>query len=86
MSEKSSDEKKPKKITIEIDGEDFQVDDREMTVAELLDLVDLNPTDSYLIELHGHGEQERHEAGDEVLKLHKGQRFVSGDRAPAPVA
>jgi hypothetical protein len=86
MSGKGSNGKKPKQITIEIDGEDFQVEDREMTVAELLGLVDLDIADAYLIELHGEGRQEKHESGDETIKLHNRERFVTGDRAPAPVA
>jgi hypothetical protein len=86
VSGKGNNGKKPKQISIEIDGEDFEVEDREMTVAELLSLVDLNPEDSYLIELHGEGKQDKHENGDEEIKLHNRQRFVSGDRAPAPVA
>lgn len=86
MSKKSNNDKKPKQISIEIDGEVFEVEEREMTVTELLELVDLDPADSYLIELHGEGKQEKHESGDEVIKLHNRQRFVSGDRAPAPVA
>jgi sulfur carrier protein ThiS len=78
---------KPKRITVEIDGEEFELDDREMTVAELLALVELDPADSYLIELHGQGNRQvKHEDPNESIKLHKGQRFISGDRAPAPVA
>jgi hypothetical protein len=86
MSEKGSKDKEPKQISIEIDGEGFEVQDREMTVVELLALVDLNISDSYLVELHGQGDQDKHETGEEVIKLHNKQRFVTGDRAPAPVA
>jgi len=82
----AKDNKKPKQISIEIDGEDFEVEEHEVTVAELLALVDLDPADSYLIELHGEGKQDKHESGHEIIKLHNKQRFVSGDRAPAPVA
>lgn len=80
-------EKKPKKIEIEIDGEKFTVDDGEMTVTELLELVGLGPAESYLIELKGQSnQQEKHEDPDEVIKLHPNLRFITGDRAPAPVA
>lgn len=81
------DEMKPKKIEIEIDGELFEIDDREMTVAELLALAELSATESYLIELRGQSnEQVKHENVDEVIRLHPHLRFISGDRAPAPVA
>lgn len=82
-----SKKQKPKKIEIQVDGETFEVEDREMTVAELLALVELDPGESYLIELHGQSEQgDKHEDADEVVKLHANLRFITGDRAPAPVA
>jgi sulfur carrier protein ThiS len=79
-------DRKPKKITIEIDDEKFEVEDRSMTVTELLALVGLDPEESYLVELHGHGSQKKYEGADEEIKLHNGIRFVSADRAPAEVA
>lgn len=77
---------KPKKITIEIDGEKFKVEERSMTVTELLALIDLDSEESYLVELHGRGEQTKHEGADEEIRLRDGIRFVSADRAPAEVA
>jgi hypothetical protein len=82
----SKPEKKPKKISIEIDGEKFKVEERSMTVTELLALIDLDAQESYLVELHGHGGQKKFEGADELVKLHDGIRFVSADRAPAEVA
>ncbi|MGB7686628.1 MAG: multiubiquitin domain-containing protein [Solirubrobacterales bacterium] len=80
-------DKKPKKITIEVDDEKFEVEERSMTVSELLALIDLDPAESYLVELHGHhGGQKKYEGADEEIKLHNGIRFVSADRAPAEVA
>lgn len=77
---------KPKKITIEIDDEKFKVEERSMTVTELLALIGLDPEESYLVELHGNGEQKKYEGADEEIRLHNGIRFVSADRAPAEVA
>lgn len=80
------DNKGPKPITIEIDDEEFTVDEKTKTLTELLDLVDLEPDESYLIELHGNGNQEPHKDADGEIKLHPGIRFVTGDRGTAPVA
>lgn len=83
---KPEDNPKPKRITIEIDGETFKVEERTMTVAELLELVDLDADENYLVELRGKGGQENHEDAAEEIKLHQGMRFVTADRAPAEVA
>lgn len=85
---KPEDNQKTKKIEIEIeiDDEPFVIEEREMTVAELLELVNLDATENYLVELHGKGEQEKHEGASEGIKLHQGMRFVTADRAPAEVA
>jgi hypothetical protein len=85
MTERNA--KAPRKIEIELDGEVFEVDDREMTVEELLALVELDPAEHYLIELRGQSnEQVNHEDAAETIKLHKRMRFITGDRAAAPVA
>ena len=80
------DEKKPKRITIVIDGDEYEVEDREMTVAELLGLVDLDPNQSYLIELKGQGAEEEHTNPNETIKLRKGMTFLTGDRGPGQFA
>ena len=82
----SKPEKKPKKITIEIDDEKFEVEERSMSVSELLTLVHLDAAESYIVELHGQGGQKKFEGAAEEIKLHDGIRFVSADRAPAEVA
>lgn len=79
-------DKKPKKITIEVDDEKFEVEERSLTVSELLGLIDLDPAESYLVELRGQGGQKKYEGAEEEIKLHNGIRFVSADRAPAEVA
>jgi hypothetical protein len=79
-------DKEPKKITIEVDDEKSEVEERSMTVSELLGLIDLDPAESYLVELRGQGGQKKYEGAEEEIKLHNGIRFVSADRAPAEVA
>jgi hypothetical protein len=82
----TSKEKKPKTITIEIDGDPFEVEDREMTLTELLALVDLDPDQSYLIEQKGQGQEVEHLDPNDSIKLHKGSSFLTGDRGPGQFA
>ena len=76
----------PKLITISIDGEDFDVDDRAHTPRELLALAGLDPDTSYLIELRGQQQESFQDRLDETIKLHNKQRFISADTGSAPVA
>jgi hypothetical protein len=80
----STDRRKPKKIEIKIDGEKYELEDRDYTLRELLELSGNDPESTYLIE-HGHDETEYRDL-DAVVELRKNMRFVTGDRGPAPVA
>jgi hypothetical protein len=77
---------KEKIIRIEIDGEDFEVEGREHTARELLELAGLDPTTTYLIELRGNNQESYRDRLDEPIKLHNNMRFVSADLGSAPVA
>jgi hypothetical protein len=81
----TTDRSKPKTIEIEIDREEYEVEGREHTVRELLELSGNDPETTYLIERRGR-EEIPHTDLDEVLKLRNRMRFVTGDRGPAPVA
>ncbi len=75
-----------KPITINIDGEDFEVEDREQTPRELLSLAGLDPQTSYLIELRGQQQVSLKDSLDDEMKLHNNMRFISADIGSAPVA
>ena len=79
------DDKKPKKFDVKIDGEKYELEDRDYTLRELLELSGNDPETTYLIEGHGHDETEYRDL-EAVVKLDKNMRFVTGDRGPAPVA
>jgi hypothetical protein len=78
-------DKKSKMIEIEIDGEELNVEERDYTLRELLELSGNDPETTYLIERHGDHETDYIEL-DSIVKLHKHMRFITGDRGPAPVA
>ena len=77
--------KKPKLITISIDDEGYEVEEKEHTVGELLELSGNDPATTYLVELKGKEEIE-HQDPTEVIKLRNKARFITADHGPAPVA
>jgi Multiubiquitin len=79
-------DKKPKTLTITIDGEEFEVEGRDHSARELLQLAGLDPGTTYLIELRGHEQIPHRDNPDESIKLHNQMRFVSADIGSAPVA
>jgi hypothetical protein len=79
-------DKKPKTVTITIDGEEFEVEGREHTARELLQLADIDPATTYLIELRGNQQIPYRDKPDEAIRLHNKMRFVSADIGSAPVA
>ena len=84
--ETTAKDKKPKTLTITIDGEEFEVEGREHSARELLQLADLDPATTYLIELRGNQQIPYRDNPDEPIKLHNKMRFVSADIGSAPVA
>lgn len=76
--------KKPKTKEIKIDGEKYEVEDRDYTLRELLELSGNDPETTYLVE-QGRDETEYKDL-DAVIELRKNMRLITGDRGPAPVA
>lgn len=79
-------DKKPKTVAITIDGEEFDVEGREHTARELLQIAGLDPTTTYLIQLKGDDQISYRDNPDEPIKLHNNMQFVSADTGSAPVA
>src|SRR4051794_6835340 len=87
MTEQASRTKpKPKTIEITIDEQPFTVEEKEMSVREILALAGKDADSYYLVELKGKKERERHENPDELLKLHQGSKFVTIFRGETPVS
>ncbi len=86
MTQSNDKDDKAKRITISIDGEDFEVEDRSQTPRELLTLASLDPEISFLIELRGQQQVSLRDMLDEPIKLHSRMRFISADIGSAPMA
>ena len=77
---------RPKLIEITIDEQPFEVEEKEMTVRELLALVNKNADSYYLVEIKGKKERKKYTDPDEPVKLHKGSKFVAVFRGETPVS
>jgi len=75
----------PHVIHFTLDNEKEETTDATLTVAQVLDLGDLDPTTHYLVELQGHHQVE-HKDVTEVLKIHEGEHFISVYRGDTPVS
>ena len=75
MLRTESNDKRPKKLTITIDGRPFTTRDDDQEAAALLRLAGLNP-DQYDLGQVKNGETKRFNDG-KLIKLHDGEAFVS---------
>ena len=70
---------------IKIDGEDYTLTQKEMTVGEVLSLAGKSQEAFHLVELRGQQRQEYMAATDEV-KLHNGSEFITKHVGPTTVS
>ena len=69
--------KKPKTITIEIDGESYEVEEKTMTAAEILEVASLDPASHYLEEVKGRQQISYKGKPDAEIKVHNGSEFLT---------
>ncbi len=76
----------PKGVTIDVDGEDVTVRDRDVTPNEILALAGLDPATHYLVRIKGKHQEPFKGLGDQPIKVHKGEKFVSLSTGPTPTS
>jgi hypothetical protein len=71
-----------------VDGEKYSIDQKEMTVAEILSRAEYVPKDTILKWVVGKNDniKKTYEDVNIVIKLHKGQKFITAKRGPTPVS
>lgn len=74
---RAQDRKHPKTIPITIDGEPYTVEDRAQTPNELMALAVPNPAEHYLVQIKNKKRDSFQERGDEEIRLHKDDVFVT---------
>jgi hypothetical protein len=73
-------------VEITIDGRPLTLDDPTRTPNEILTLVGLDPTTHYLVRIEGRHQHSFEGRGDEQIRVHPGERFVSVSTGPTPVS
>ena len=84
-----SEERSPqslKAVSITIDGEEFEIEDRTQTPDELLALAVSNPDQHYLIKVKNKKQISFQGRGGEGLRVHKGDAFVTVFMGPTTVS
>ena len=76
----------PKTIEILIDGDPYEVAERELTVGGILALAGKDPASFYLVEIKGAREREPHKDPAEQIKLHPHSKFVTVSCGETPVS
>jgi hypothetical protein len=87
MSEGATGHGRPEKtITIDLDGEDLTVPDRDITPNEILGLAGLDPATHYLVRLKGKNQESYQGHGEETIKVHPNEKFLSLSTGPTPTS
>jgi hypothetical protein len=74
-------------VDITIDGSPYTVDEREMTVRELLALAGKDPVTFYLVQIVGKKERVSYkDKPDEEIKLHEKSKFITVSTGETPVS
>jgi len=73
-------------IEITVDGRPITLDDPETTPNEILRLAGLDPVTNYLVRVEGRHQVSFEGRGDEHIRVHPGEKFVSVSTGPTPVS
>jgi hypothetical protein len=86
VSKVSGADKPPKTITISLDGEDLELPDRDTTPNEILRTAGLDLATHYLVKIHGKDQDSYQGRGDETIKVHNKEKFISLSTGPTPTS
>lgn len=86
MDARATASKPPKTITISLDGEELQLLDRDTTPNEILAAADLDLATHYLVRIQGKEQESYQGRGDEAIKVHNNQKFISLSTGPTPTS
>lgn len=81
-----ADSAKKKHIKILLDGDPLVVPDKEITPNEILQLAGLDPATHYLVRVKGRHQDSFQGKGDESIRVHDGEVFVSLSTEPTPTS
>lgn len=76
----------PKTVTVQVDDEDVDLPDRDVTPNEILRAAGLDPATHYLVGGKGRHQTSYKGVGDVPIRVHKGQEFTSVSTGPTPTS
>jgi hypothetical protein len=79
----------PEKVRVihfEVDGEELETSDRELTPVEIMNLAGIDPANHYLSEIRGHEQISFKDAPNVQIKMHNGIKFVTASTGPTPTS
>jgi hypothetical protein len=77
---------KDKEVPISIDGETYIAPEKEMTADAILRLAGIDPAENYLVQKERRKQTSYKDKGSTVIKLHKGDEFISVPTGDATVS
>lgn len=70
-----------------VDGEPFTTHDKEWTPNEIIrKFAEKDPSNHYLVQIHGHERVSYEGLGDKAINIHNGERFQVISTGPTPVS
>jgi hypothetical protein len=75
-----------RKITLTVDGERVTTHEDLLTPNQILTLAQVDPTSHYLVEIKGRHQTSYQDRGDEQIRVHDGDVFVSVSTGPTPTS
>lgn len=73
-------------ITFTVDGEPVTTTKEDLTANQILDLAGIDPATSYLVKVSGREQESYQGRGDEEIRLHEHEVFVSVSTGPTPTS
>lgn len=75
-----------KSVTIDFDDEPLVIPDRDTTPNEILRIAGLDPATHYLVHIQGKEQESYKDRGEEPLKVHNNDKYVSVSTGPTPTS
>lgn len=78
--------KADRSVTFTVDGEQLTTSEKELTANQILALAGVDPTTNYLVKVKGRHQESYQGRGDERIKVHEHDTFVSVSTGPTPTS
>jgi hypothetical protein len=73
-------------IDFEVDGEQLDTSERQLTPRQILKLAKIDPATHYLVQIQGRHQIPYNDKPDEPIQMHDGLKFITVSTGPTPVS